>query len=97
MNFMQRQFQISQQLIQAMTSDAEYQRQIADITRHFESLLLEKNKRIAKLESTIQAMKCLYGPPTAMERALEPLERRKALHAALENAEWAKITLEEET
>ncbi|NDD54033.1 hypothetical protein EBZ39_09175 [bacterium] len=63
MDFMQRQLNISQQLIQMMTTDVEYQRQIADITHHYEALLNEKNRKIRKLESTIQAMKCLSGEP----------------------------------
>jgi hypothetical protein len=61
MDFMQRQFEISQQLIQAMTTDVEYQRRIADIAHHYEAMLREKNKKIQKLESTIEAMKCLNG------------------------------------
>jgi hypothetical protein len=61
MDFMQRQYEISQQLIQAMTTDAEYHRQIADIAHHYESILHEKDRKIQKLESTIQAMKCLAG------------------------------------
>lgn len=63
MDFVRRQFEISQQLIKSMTTDIEYQRQISDIAAHYESELAKKNQRIAKLESTIQAMKCLYGEP----------------------------------
>lgn len=64
MDFMQRQFDISRQLIQAMTTDVEYQRRIADITHHYEAIVNEKNRKILKLESTIQAMKCLHGETT---------------------------------
>lgn len=63
MDFIRRQFEISQQLVRSMTTDIEYRRQISDIAEHYKSELAQKNRQIAKLESTIQAMKCLYGDP----------------------------------
>lgn len=60
-DFMQRQYDVSQQLISVMTKDAQYIRQIADIREHYETLLHERDRKIAKLESTIEAMKLVQS------------------------------------
>jgi hypothetical protein len=44
-----------------MTSDVEYQRQLSDMAHHYEAQLAERNRKIKKLESTIEAMKALNG------------------------------------
>jgi hypothetical protein len=58
-DFMQRQYETSQRLISLMTSDNQYQRQLADLREHYESLLHERERKIAKLEATIKAMQIL--------------------------------------
>lgn len=60
-DFMQRQYDVSQQLISVMTKDAQYQRQLTDLRNHYEGLLHERDRKIAKLESTIEAMKVLQA------------------------------------
>lgn len=60
-DFMQRQYDVSQQLISAMVKDAEYNRQLSDLRAHYESLLQERDRKIAKLESTLEAMHVLQG------------------------------------
>jgi len=57
-DFMQRQFEISNQLIRAMYRDAEER---ANLYQNLNSLLAEKDKTIAKLQATIDAMKVLQG------------------------------------
>lgn len=56
---MQRQYDVSQQLISVMTKDAQYQRQLSDLREHYEGLLRERDRKIAKLESTIEAIKVM--------------------------------------
>jgi hypothetical protein len=58
-DFMQRQYETSQRLISLMTNDTQYQRQLADLREHYEGLIHERDRKIAKLESTIEAMKIL--------------------------------------
>lgn len=58
-DFMQRQYDVSQQLISVMTKDAQYQRQLSDLREHYEGLLRERDRKIAKLESTIEAIKVM--------------------------------------
>jgi len=58
-DFMQRQYETSQRLISLMTNDTQYQRQLADLREHYEGLLHQRDRKIAKLESTIEAMKIL--------------------------------------
>jgi len=60
-DFMQRQYEISRQLIGCMTTDVEYQRQLADLAHHYEHKLAQRDRQISKLESTSQAMKALSG------------------------------------
>jgi hypothetical protein len=57
-DFMQRQFEISNQLIRAMYRDAEER---ANLYQNLNSLIAEKDKTIAKLQATIDAMKVLQG------------------------------------
>jgi hypothetical protein len=57
-DFMQRQFEISNQLIRAMYRDAEER---ANFEQSFHALIAEKDRTIAKLEATIEAMKVLQG------------------------------------
>jgi hypothetical protein len=57
-DFMQRQFEISNQLIRAMYRDAEER---ANFEQSFHALIAEKDRTIAKLEATIEAMKVLKG------------------------------------
>jgi len=57
-DFMQKQFEISHQLIRAMYRDAEER---ANLYQNLNSLLAEKDKTIAKLQATIDAMKILQG------------------------------------
>ena len=58
-DFMQRQYETSQRLISLMTSDNQYQRQLADLRENYEGLLHERERKIAKLEATIKAMQIL--------------------------------------
>ena len=58
-DFMQRQYETSQRLISLMTNDTQYQRQLADLREHYEGLLHERERKIAKLEATIKAMQIL--------------------------------------
>jgi hypothetical protein len=60
-DFMQRQYEVAQQLIGCMTTDIEYQRQLADLSHHYEHKLAQRDRKISKLESTIQAMQVLNG------------------------------------
>jgi hypothetical protein len=60
-DFIARQYEIAQQLVRCMTSDVEYQRQLSDMAHHYEAQLAERNRKIKKLESTIEAMKALNG------------------------------------
>lgn len=57
-DFMQRQFEISNQLVRAMYRDAEER---ANFEQSFHALIAEKDRTIAKLEATIEAMKVLQG------------------------------------
>jgi hypothetical protein len=57
-DFMQRQFEISNQLIRAMYRDAEER---ANLYQNLNLLIAEKDKTIAKLQATIDAMKVLQG------------------------------------
>jgi hypothetical protein len=60
-DFMKRQYDVSQRLISMMTQDVQYQRQLADVREHYECLLQERDRKIAKLQSTIDAMTTLKG------------------------------------
>lgn len=57
-DFMQRQFDISNELIRMMYKDAEER---ARLYEHMNLLIAEKDKQIAKLQSTIEAMNVLQG------------------------------------
>jgi len=57
-DFMQRQFEISQELIRMMYRDAEER---ARLYEQMNALIAEKDKQIAKLQSTIDAMNVLRG------------------------------------
>jgi hypothetical protein len=57
-DFMQRQFEISQELIRMMYRDTEER---ARLYTQMNTLISEKDKQIAKLQSTIDAMKVLEG------------------------------------
>jgi hypothetical protein len=57
-DFMQRQFEISQQLIRMMYKDAEER---ARLYEQVNLLIAEKDRQIKKLESTIEAMNALRG------------------------------------
>jgi len=57
-DFMQRQFEISQELIRMMYRDTEER---ARLYNQMNTLISEKDKQIAKLQSTIDAMKVLEG------------------------------------
>jgi hypothetical protein len=57
-DFMQRQFEISQELVRMMYRDAEER---ARLYEQMNALIAEKDKQIAKLQSTIDAMNVLRG------------------------------------
>ena len=57
-DFMQRQFEISQELIRMMYKDAEER---ARLYEQMNALIAEKDKQIAKLQSTIEAMNVIQG------------------------------------
>lgn len=57
-DFMQRQFDISNELIRMMYKDAEER---ARLYEQMNLLIAEKDKQIAKLQSTIEAMNILQG------------------------------------
>lgn len=57
-DFMQRQFDISQELIRMMYKDAEER---ARLYEQMNALIAEKDKQIAKLQSTIEAMNVIQG------------------------------------
>jgi hypothetical protein len=57
-DFMQRQFDISQELIRMMYKDAEER---ARLYEQMNLLIAEKDKQIAKLQSTIEAMNVMQG------------------------------------
>lgn len=57
-DFMQRQFDISNELIRMMYKDAEER---ARLYEQMNLLIAEKDRQIAKLQSTIEAMNLLYG------------------------------------
>lgn len=57
-DFMQRQFDISQELIRMMYKDAEER---ARLYEQMNLLIAEKDKQIAKLQSTIEAMNVMRG------------------------------------
>lgn len=57
-DFMQRQFEISQELIRMMYRDADER---ARLYEHMNLLIAEKDKQIAKLQSTIEAMNVMKG------------------------------------
>lgn len=57
-DFMQRQFDISQELIRMMYKDAEER---ARLYEQMNLLIAEKDRQIAKLQSTIEAMKVLQA------------------------------------
>lgn len=57
-DFMQRQFEISQELVRMMYRDADER---ARLYEQMNALITEKDKQIAKLQSTIDAMKVLGG------------------------------------
>lgn len=59
-DFIQRQYEISNELIRLMYKDADER---ARILEHVDALLAEKDKQIAKLESTIEAMRVMQGTP----------------------------------
>lgn len=59
-DFIQRQYEISNELIRLMYKDADER---ARILEQVHSLLAEKDKQIAKLESTIEAMRVMQGTP----------------------------------
>lgn len=57
-DFMQRQFDISNELIRMMYKDAEER---ARLYEQMNLLIAEKDRQIAKLQSTIEAMNLLQG------------------------------------
>lgn len=57
-DFMQRQFEISQELIRMMYRDAEERERLYE---HINLLIAEKDRQIAKLQSTIEAMNLIQG------------------------------------
>jgi len=57
-DFMQRQFEISQELIRMMYRDAEERERLYE---HMNLLIAEKDRQIAKLQSTIEAMNLIQG------------------------------------
>lgn len=57
-DFMQRQFDISNELIRMMYKDAEER---ARLYEQMNLLIAEKDRQIAKLQSTIEAMNLLHG------------------------------------
>lgn len=60
-DFMQRQYDVSQRLISMMTQDAQYQRQLFDLREYYEGLLRERDRKIAKLQSTLDAVNIVNG------------------------------------
>ena len=57
-DFMQRQFDISQQLIRMMYKDAEER---MTLLNQISDLVAEKDRKIAKLQSTIDALNAMQG------------------------------------
>lgn len=59
-DFMQRQYEISNELVRLMYKDAEER---ANLCEQMNALLAEKDRQIEKLQSTIEAMRVMQGNP----------------------------------
>lgn len=59
-DFMQRQYEISNELVRLMYKDAEER---AHLCEQMNALLAEKDRQIEKLQSTIEAMRVMQGNP----------------------------------
>jgi hypothetical protein len=59
-DFLQRQYEISNELVRLMYKDAEERGRLYE---NMNALIAEKDRQIAKLQSTIEAMRVMQGNP----------------------------------